>query len=224
MPAFPSVEVWRQMTNVDDRLFGGIRSRSAEFNALDSAFESYAKARETKDSLGLSIAREYQNLKNAYEVYVAKKEANNSNWHLFGSTDSDEKFGALTSLKQFLSGYPTAELTPSEERACLNFTFEKAMRARTALAEAEIKLKEPKFFFTKASETLRSLKHLVLDSSREKKRRSRSSPRMHRAMRRPRSPRIFTIKPMRRLAQYRTPLVGGGSKQSQDSKRWFRKR
>lgn len=158
MPAFPSVEVWRQMTNVDDRLFGGIRSRSAEFNALDSAFESYAKARETKDSLGLSIAREYQNLKNAYEVYVAKKEANNSNWHLFGSTDSDEKFGALTSLKQFLSGYPTAELTPSEERACLNFTFEKAMRARTALAEAEIKLKEPKFFFTKASETLRSLK------------------------------------------------------------------
>jgi len=158
MPAFPSVEVWRQMTNVDDRLFGGIRSRSAEFNALDSAFESYAKARETKDLAGLSIAREYQNLKNAYEVYVAKKEANNSNWHLFGSTDSDEKFGALTSLKQFLSGYPTAELTPSEERACLNFTFEKAMRARTALAEAEIKLKEPKFFFTKASETLRSLK------------------------------------------------------------------
>ena len=214
MPAFPSIEVWRQMTNVDDRLFGGIRSRSAEFNALDRAFESYANARETKDLAGLSIAREYQNLKNAYEVYAKKKEVNDSKFHLFGSTDSDEKFGALTSLKQFLSGYPTAELTPSEERACLNFTFEKAMRARTALAEATIQLKESESFFTKASDTLRNLKaekkgkRLVLDYSKEKKRRSRSGPRMHRAMRRPRSPRSFTIKPMRRLARYRMPLMG----------------
>ena len=158
MPAFPSIEVWREMTNVDERLFGVIRSRSKEFNALDSAFESYAKVRGTKDLAGLSIALEYQNLKNAYEVYVAKKEANNSNWHLFGSTDSNEKFGALTSLKQFLSGYPTAELTPSEERDCLNFTFEKAMRARTALAEATIQLKESESFFKKASDTLRYLK------------------------------------------------------------------
>ena len=70
VPDFPTYEQWKTFAS-DQRGFSS--HGSTEFNALDGAFKRYAKARERKDTAGVSIAIEYNVLKNAFEVYMQKK-------------------------------------------------------------------------------------------------------------------------------------------------------
>lgn len=144
MPDFPTYEQWKTFAS-DQR--GFLSHGSTEFNALDGAFKRYAEARERKDTAGMSIAIEYNALKNAFEVYIQKKESNkDSLTHLWGYnvTDRNEQFKIMDSLNNFFQTN-NSPLTREEEKICVNYAFEKALRLRTSLAYATIQLKKGNF-------------------------------------------------------------------------------
>jgi hypothetical protein len=132
---FPTAAIWQSQTSART-----VRGGSPEFKALDSAFLAYAEARTTKGSSGQSIADEYAELKRAYDAYMTKKAANAGRLHLLGKVNRDGS-GILQALGQFLTTTPSTGISPEEEQAMIDYTFQRTLRLRTALADARVELK-----------------------------------------------------------------------------------
>jgi regulator of RNase E activity RraB len=73
---------------------------------------------------------------------MAKKEANKGKWHVLGTVNRDGS-GILTALGEFINGNKDAQVSPEEEKAMINYTFDRALRLKTVLANARIELKPP---------------------------------------------------------------------------------
>jgi hypothetical protein len=134
--SFPTEAVWRELTKKK-----GLGA-SSEFKALDTAFLAYSSARTSKGPSGQPMTDEYNELTRTYLAYMAKKEANKAKWHVLGAVNRDGN-GILTALGEFLNGNKDTKVSPEEEDAMINYTFDRALRLKTVLANARIELKPP---------------------------------------------------------------------------------
>lgn len=139
---FPTVEVWRSQTNVRAGSGG-----SAEFKALDIAFLAYANARIVNGPAGNSMTDAYKELKRTYDAYMAKKASNAGNWHVLGTVDRDGN-GILKALGDFLNATPKTGISEEEELAMVKYTFDRTLRLKIALANAQVSLKPSSYLET----------------------------------------------------------------------------
>jgi len=149
---FPTITIWEEQTKRS--LTGG----SAEFQCLDRAFRNYSNARDTKGPSGQPVTTEYNELKRTFDLYMAKKEANANNLHLFGTVNRDGN-GILTGLRHFLNANSVSSTDEQEDIAMVNYTFERALRLKTSLGNARVELKkETESIFVKVKDKLEEIK------------------------------------------------------------------
>ncbi len=151
---FPTADIWRTQTQAKT-----LRGGSPQFKALNTAFLAYAEARTTKGPVGQSIADEYVELKRAYDAYMTKKASHADRLHLLGKVNRDGN-GILQALGTFLTTTPSTGISDEEEQAMIDYTFQRTVRLKTALAGARVELKPSSWreSFDAACTTLEKIK------------------------------------------------------------------